>query len=841
MKWLEKYWLLALQIIIAIILPLIWLDSNFLYASEETNFANYQNVVEKNLYSWSEGISYGEPAQHGNHSSLIPNGLFYYIFSYFGLSNSIIQKVFLSIVIFLILFNISSLIRIFTENKLVILTGSLFYLLNFYSQNAIFYSVKMYQLILMPLLFVWFYRYLKENKNIYLFYNFIILFLFQTIFANPPLLATTLLVYPLAAIYFIIETKIGIVQFVKLYFKKTIYFLLILFPLFLYHYLIYKFTFFQNSEDLKNQTTLFLNYQGKIGEMIQLRGSFWENKDFEGIYYNHWGDFYKSSIIVIISYLLLLPVVIYGYTKKLFKDKIFLLWLIAAIIFLLFTSGFVFYPKIYLWLYNNIPYFFIFRDPWAKFMPLFLFSLTITVSIALSKLKIKYLTILILLLIIIRGTPFFSNNFFDHSSIGWKKILITLPSYWQEYIEWTKNNRETYVLPLPFLGDSTDIFISKWYTQNLGNSPFPNYLLFGTNNSLTAKTHLAPLSNFTKLANEFFIDNNMDFIKIAPVDYLLEQKDLDLQYKRTKEIYDNQKEVKKYFADLPLQNFSDKLLLYKIKEEYVLPKFYSADKIITYSQPIETIPAIVSSDDFDKYTVLMSEQAIENSKLNISEFAENVYSFKKDDSIDNEKKYQDINLSLENIAVAISKGNNLKDQNSPLYVPESMKNTLLEQKRLQNLLEDEEAAKKYVLIKEKISENNNEFSSPKIVYKKINPASYRIKISAKNPFTLIFNEDYNDKWIAYLKNSKLDEKSHFMANGYANLWLVNPEKICQSKNTNCIKDENGIYNFELTIKYSPQKTFNLIFAINVILLIVSIIISGCYFVPTLSREKFPAG
>lgn len=78
--------------------------------------------------------------------------------------------------------------------------------------------------------------------------------------------------------------------------------------------------------------------------------------------------------------------------------------------------------------------------------------------------------------------------------------------------------------------------------------------------------------------------------------------------------------------------------------------------------------------------------------------------------------------------------------------------------------------------------------SPKISYSKKNPTEYRVHITgAENPFVLVFSELYNNGWEAILEDGTR-ASDHFLANAYANGWLI---------------DKKG--DFNLTIKFAPQK------------------------------------
>ncbi len=126
--------------------------------------------------------------------------------------------------------------------------------------------------------------------------------------------------------------------------------------------------------------------------------------------------------------------------------------------------------------------------------------------------------------------------------------------------------------------------------------------------------------------------------------------------------------------------------------------------------------------------------------------------------------------------------------------------------------------------------------SPEIVFKKINPTKYIIKVDgAKKPFWIIFNERFHDKWKLYIMKDRPPgelearhlmnftpqdirllfrrplELRHQLVNSYANGWYVEPE------------DLNLGESFTLTLYFWPQVLFYLGLAISGLTLI------GCIF------------
>jgi len=134
---------------------------------------------------------------------------------------------------------------------------------------------------------------------------------------------------------------------------------------------------------------------------------------------------------------------------------------------------------------------------------------------------------------------------------------------------------------------------------------------------------------------------------------------------------------------------------------------------------------------------------------------------------------------------------------------------------------------------------NNSYNESKITsIKKINPTKYKVGINATQPFYLVFSESYHPLWkiyyrtdkvnnmihnnadateykhsniftpgdISFLLKNPLTEENHFVVDGYANGWYIDPKEI-------------GTNDFTITIYFWPQS-----------LLYIGLIISGSTFV-----------
>lgn len=129
-----------------------------------------------------------------------------------------------------------------------------------------------------------------------------------------------------------------------------------------------------------------------------------------------------------------------------------------------------------------------------------------------------------------------------------------------------------------------------------------------------------------------------------------------------------------------------------------------------------------------------------------------------------------------------------------------------------------------------------------------------IKVTGQIP--IVFNEGFHKGWQMYvdsganykfgwlsylLKNFQLllpidsiskshifplrpvDDANHFLANGYANAWLLNVDELC-SFGGNCVSNADGTYDLKLRIRYSTQKLFYL----GILLSLFSIVVSATF-------------
>ena len=607
---LKKNWLYLVFIVLSILLPAIWITKNYTYMSEEDNFANYQNVIYKNTFSWGTKINEGNAVSPNSDLSIIPTGDFFYFLSTLHVPSYWIQRIYLSAILFFTFIFFSLFLKLFVSDNAIILAGTLFYYLNFYTKSTVFYSAKMLQLILLPLFFLFMFRYLETKQTRYTIYNFLCLFFTQAIFTNMANAIPTLGIYLLAVFLFCIKHKVSATKFLREFTLKLGLFFLFLLPILFRVFLSYYFLYFRdNSFTALRTNNAFTALTSFISLVFQFRGAWWEAESYQGASYNPWAWFYGHPLIIIISFVFIIIITVPFLKKK--ADKVYVFWFIVFLLSVLLTSGSSFIPALYRWLFNHIPLFFIFREPWAKFMPLTVFSFSVLLALSLKIFKKHYFTYFVLIIILIRGFPFFSSNFFVHDTKRWFAPFIKLPEYWKGYQSWSINNRNTTMLSIPI-----NYFKRNWYKENIGNANHPIATLFGYTNIL----YNFPNNSFGSLIQYFIDQNNPNFVKIANIDYSLVQKDIatgETDYSSAQKAFDNS--LRSYFSDQPEFTFGHKLFVYPILPQYKLLRIYSADNAALVDHPNDLLNA-VSQPSFGQQSALF----LKNQNLS------NIYSLEKE-------------------------------------------------------------------------------------------------------------------------------------------------------------------------------------------------------------------
>lgn len=154
------------------------------------------------------------------------------------------------------------------------------------------------------------------------------------------------------------------------------------------------------------------------------------------------------------------------------------------------------------------------------------------------------------------------------------------------------------------------------------------------------------------------------------------------------------------------------------------------------------------------------------------------------------------------------------------------------------------------IIAKRVEEQIQTLNVPKITFEKINPTKYKVKVTdARSPYTLVFLDAFDKGWKAYVNSENIDknktvasyfngdikqelsknifldrltfetwsknpisENNHFMVNGYANAWNINPSSV-----------ENKT-SYKLIIELQNQKIFYVSLSISLLSVFICIIL-----------------
>ncbi|MEM3798301.1 MAG: hypothetical protein QXY74_07720 [Candidatus Bathyarchaeia archaeon] len=99
------------------------------------------------------------------------------------------------------------------------------------------------------------------------------------------------------------------------------------------------------------------------------------------------------------------------------------------------------------------------------------------------------------------------------------------------------------------------------------------------------------------------------------------------------------------------------------------------------------------------------------------------------------------------------------------------------------------------------------FAVPKsLCWREISPTKYVVNVESENPFLLVFLQNYDEQWKAYVNGFQISETNHYLVNAFANGWLI---------------DTKG--NLTITIQYEIQNVLQLSVIASVILPIISLL------------------
>lgn len=448
-----KYKFIIILCVIGL-LPLTWFKTSLIAGADEGHLLDVSKMLDSTAYAWNGKLNNGAPSL--SVPNLFPMLTFWMFFKYIGLSIPIIERlwfIFLWIPAGLaIYYLITQLFKESPHKEIAGFIGALFYLFNIFTILQPTQSNFRLVYMITPLILTFWIKGLNEpeNSNLYAILIGISTLIFASSSNNIPSIASIGIILILYFLFNLLFTK-TIKDNCSFLLKTLILFLLfnswwILTTFSTMIGLSSTFSSLPGAANIRStDATILLNVFRLLGYW-----AWWGT--YEGQPYVSFAHIYENLIINISTFIIPLiafsTLLIKSDDKKTNRYAIFfgLLGLFG-----LFLAKGINQPlgSLYELAFYNIPGFWIFRDPWAKFTPIVVFAYSILIAIftihvynysckiSLTK-PIRYSYLLFVsILIILTAFPMFTGEvILDWNQGTIRSLHVDVPDYWYDAADW---------------------------------------------------------------------------------------------------------------------------------------------------------------------------------------------------------------------------------------------------------------------------------------------------------------------------------------------------------------------------------------------------------------------
>lgn len=426
---------------------LLWFKNDFLILYTDMDIPL---LPKYNLYTSFFSLSINQ--QH-----IFPFYIFFAIFDYIGLKLHQIEKLWFLICYLLIGFSMFYLVKtIFKDEKNIIsIVSSTFYMFNLYLLHIIQPPLILVY-ALAPLILGYFIKGLnfvddRKKSNFYLILTCIATFFTTASIANPPLYSMMFILLSSYLIFFFLTNRKKIVKGFLYYFKFLFFYLILELPIIILLYFTYSSPIkkLMTGRELKIETFSWSHVRSSFLNIFRLIGHWGWFTDYSAKPWISYAPIYFSNNFLIIStYILTFLAFLALFLKP--RDNRIRFFTILALVALFLSHG-LHEPttKLFSLFYKYIPFFWIYREPFAKFTLLIAFSYSILIGYSVDVLtnfikdflrkklinksiskKIKKIlpfsfVLTVVIVIVITSYPLLTGNITPDSS-GHIKI----PDYW---------------------------------------------------------------------------------------------------------------------------------------------------------------------------------------------------------------------------------------------------------------------------------------------------------------------------------------------------------------------------------------------------------------------------
>lgn len=588
---------------------------------------------------------------------------------------------------------------------------------------------------------------------------------------------------------------------------------------------------------------------------------FWAFRAGYGIdlyYYPISLNYYKPFLVFSTFFVSIFSYVYLLFIKSQFPKRKLIIYLLTLTIFsFLLVAGIksMIFGSIYNFLYDQLVFVKIYREPYAKFMPLYIFATSIGLFLSIyfifGRLKNKYLNYTLLtilcLFIALNSYQFFNHNFlpFKPLNLYSKSSITKIPYYWENLNKYF-NKKE---LDDKIFITQRNSYSNSVYNWEYGLNVSSDIAFALLDKKLIKDTYNNQVGVFSNIFNNKEV-NLQKYLGFLGTRYVLQENDLEWRLaginidspSKTDSIIIasnfnkvagfgtlNMDYLNKIWIKAENETFNkefyDELLgrsaltVYKAKDDYFLPEFYTPLNMLFIPPNSKLVPKIISQDDTPIRTVIyfksQSPEIIE-SMVNLNSDKDlPILEFKKI----NPTKYKII-IHKASISFPLV-FNETFSEGWKLYLTKIQKSNIkdisLNNYNVSKENEENQASKEEV----KTFIDKGFISS---LYNNTNK-NQAIGFVSKNYQGTIQNNNLvgGDMWKTWFMKP-LNEENHLLANGFSNSWIIDPYGLCSERTeSDCLNNSDGTVDMELIAEFLPQRFLFLGLGINVLVMFFCII------------------
>lgn len=484
-----------------------------------------------NPYAWHESF--------GGQNFALPDlfGIQLYSVLFGSVSQITLQKLLIFVIRLLRYLFLFKLIRLFKKdaNIIILIPSLILYSFNPFESLDPFSIFPMIYKLYLPMSLYFFIKLIDKNERslFLIFINTLVSLIFTPIYANLPL-AVTIFIPQIIYLLFVYKSLTNNKKANLLIYAASL--LLINFwwfvPMLLF--------FISSSKAIFSSSWFNAVGAGDVYSNLRFIGQWgWYSRHFMLPYYS-FSTYYDLTIIKIFTYFisgfaLIVPIII------MFKERFvkYLLTLTGVSLVLMSGSSSPF-GYLYLLVFNYVPGFKMFREPFTKFGGLYVFSVVILLvfSVAYTTqkftiLKTRIVVFLLTLIILISGSPvLLGEHVWDKWNGSMRTLRVKIPTYWKDFRNYAEQNlQNTVLITYPRVQ-----YGGAWNWQDgisLADDVLVNFV--GANTRVLRGTFISNLYiyPFVNLAFDFS-RVNANFFRLLGVDYIVRQNDIDWRYSSSK-------------------------------------------------------------------------------------------------------------------------------------------------------------------------------------------------------------------------------------------------------------------------------------------------------------------